>query len=401
MAQVIPPNYPQSFGEGALKGISQTLPDALNAYLERQRKQEELKQEDVALKSLGYDVGGVRNPRLRELLLEGKQKEKKELADFSADSKNYSTINDAFGEKFANVWKASDRGARTELVKSALDATLRGLDINELFSSSELTDLPEKDQISEAKTIEKPIETFEDPFKNLTPKEKVTKRKELRSENLPVYKESQGKVRSLQKEVDSLDTLNKLNESKKLPEGLGRIIINPMTGEPYGLAQLFGKVNPETQRWVKTINDFTTKAKDSFGSRVTNFDLQQFLRRLPGLLNTYDGRKQIIEQMKTINQLDSLYENAIKNVYKTKGLENISYEEAVDIAERNIEDPERELRDKFDRISDTLDSLEFSEGNTTTFDQLPSPKQYIGKRIQDEESGEIFESDGKSWKKVK
>ena len=166
MAQVIPPNYPQSFGEGALKGISQTLPDALNAYLERQRKQEELKQEDVALKSLGYDVGGVRNPRLRELLLEGKQKEKKELADFSADSKNYSTINDAFGEKFANVWKASDRGARTELVKSALDATLRGLDINELFSSSELTDLPEKDQISEAKTIEKPIETFEDPFKN-------------------------------------------------------------------------------------------------------------------------------------------------------------------------------------------------------------------------------------------
>ena len=52
------------------------------------------------------------------------------------------------------------------------------------------------------------------------------------------------------------------------------------------------------QQYIKTLNDFISQAKNFFGARVTNFDLQSFKSRLPSLLNTEEGRRAIIEQMR-------------------------------------------------------------------------------------------------------
>jgi hypothetical protein len=191
----------------------------------------------------------------------------------------------------------------------------------------------------------------------VTPKEMVSIQKETRKDNMPIFIESQKKLRALAHESDSLNVLDSLNKSGKLPDKM-KLSINPSTGQPWGILESTGQVNTETQRFIKTINDFTTQAKDSYGSRVTNFDLQQFMKRLPGLMNTSEGRRQIIEQMKVVNDLNKTYESALKTTFQHYGLDKIPYERAVELAERNIADREETLRQRFNQIESSLDQTQ-------------------------------------------
>ena len=82
----------------------------------------------------------------------------------------------------------------------------------------------------------------------LTPKELAGLKGERRKENLPRYQEAQTKIHTAQGMEDRLAVLDEL--SPYLPKDLGKIIINPETGEPYGVASLLGKVNRQTQRYL-------------------------------------------------------------------------------------------------------------------------------------------------------
>lgn len=209
-----------------------------------------------------------------------------------------------------------------------------------------------------------PIEDFmpevPEPM-GLTPNELVQYHNKLRGENLPHFEETQTQKRFLKNESNALSTLSKITETEKLPQELGRLMIDPETGNlrPYAqvIGGMFGAVNPETQLFIKTVYDFTTKAKDSFGARVTNFDLQTFMNRLPTLLNDDKGRLLIIEQMNLINQLNSLYENALDKVYKHHGLSNIPYEKAVEQAENLIAEDEEKITGKLRSILDRQDEI--------------------------------------------
>ncbi len=110
------------------------------------------------------------------------------------------------------------------------------------------------------------------------------------------------------------------------------------------------------QQFSKTINDFTVSAKDSYGSRVTNFDLNQFMKRLPNLANSEAGRKKIIEQMKIINDLNSLREKTLHDVIdKHGGIRNIDYDEAERLTNKKIKKQTDELKKKFINNNSSLD----------------------------------------------
>lgn len=337
--------------------------------LENQFVPEKLQQELNRLQALEGLENKFAPERLEREVKKAEALKQVELK-FDANEKNYGAIKDAFGEKFANIWKASPTGARTELTKAALESNLRGYDIENLLSN-----------ISSPKSTQSSTNMENGEFpqyilntEGKTPKEVETYKRELRQENLPRYQEAQKRSRSIQKEQDSLNILNNLNESGKLPENaweLAANLINPLTGK----AIIPATLNPETQRFIKTINDFTTKAKDSYGSRVTNFDLQQFMQRLPGLANSAEGRKQIIRQMQISNALDSLYENALKKVYKHYGVGNITQEDADDMSQNMIEDQEKLLKAEYDQISESLDgkSVNNSEGYVLMHDLNGTP----------------------------
>lgn len=314
MVQIIPRAHP-SFGEQINTGLQQGL----------QR---------------GADFGQM---ILKENLARKSEQAKREALS-KAEESNYEKIKEAFGEKFADVWKASPVGARTALETAAIQQGLRQLPIGGLFGES-----------AEGTAIGKQIQgrgnqlslngknfNFPDITKpeGQTPAETVKYQRELRSDNSPIFKENVGKLKGLKDTSQHLKILEDLNH--KIPE-YSRLLVNK-EGNLFASAQKLKAVPKEAERFVKTINDFLTSAKDIFGARVTNYDIAQFKSRLPGLLNSQEGRAEIIKQMQIFNQIEQNYRDALSSVYKHYGLGDIPQEQAEFLAEEMVRDQEEALR---------------------------------------------------------
>ena len=194
--------------------------------------------------------------------------------------------------------------------------------------------------------MEAEAEGFEFPeielFEGLTPREKVGREKDLFNTNAKDYSEVAKKSKSLKNDEMRIGLLERYNDSKKLPEGMDKLNINWKTGD----IRFPALANPETQGFVKTINDFTVKAKETFGARVTNFELQSFMRRLPTLSNSTEGRRLIISQMKSMQELDRLESDSLKEVYDHYGLRGIDPQKAEQVAAELRAPQEERLREK-------------------------------------------------------
>ena len=132
-----------------------------------------------------------------------------------------------------------------------------------------------------------------------------------------------------------------------------------------------------------------------FGARVTNFDLQTFLSRLPGLLNTYEGRKVIIDQMELSSRIAGLYDTALLDVYRHYGQDKITPERADEIAKRKIADEKEALEDELLSLNQDAAAIydESLHGN-----EFPDAASAKGRVIVDDETGKEYVSDGKSWR---
>jgi hypothetical protein len=193
-----------------------------------------------------------------------------------------------------------------------------------------------------------------------TPKDWAEERSTWRKENFPIFEKNRDRVSSTDDDMLATKKLVQLNKSKKLPEGMSRFLINPETGDFYGLAQIAGQASPEVQQWSKLIARFQNRAKDTFGSRVTNFDLQSYMKQFPGLLNTEEGRTRILDMMKINYELDSLYDKALQKIYDHYGLSGIPPEEADNLSRSLIQEKTEKLKDKYLKLDEENQSSEIS-----------------------------------------
>jgi len=206
----------------------------------------------------------------------------------------------------------------------------------------EQTDMISTDRAGDISSVEEEKEVFEwpklDSFQGMSRKEQADMQKFNLSNNSKDYQETIGKVRGFDDEMMRLSQMETLNNSGKLPTGLQNLNINWSTGDIR-----FPKLaNEETQAFVKMVNDFTTKAKDTYGARVTNFELGTFMRRLPTLANTEEGRRLILAQMQQVAALNKLYYDSRKAVYDKYKLKNLDTQQVETIAEQ--------LRDKDEEV---------------------------------------------------
>lgn len=195
-----------------------------------------------------------------------------------------------------------------------------------------------------------------EPPPETTPAEKEKWRDKNQTFNTKLLREVKEKQVSRKNSLIRYNRLSALNNSGKLPEGLGRTIIDPSTSEPYPLASLAGLVNAETQDFVKTMNDFFIDAKNYFGGRVTNFDLQSFKSRLPTLLNTDEGRRVIIEQMKLMEELQLVHDSELEKALRHYG-RNASYTDIENVVEKRTVDKEDEVISKINNLDNAAKYL--------------------------------------------
>lgn len=284
-----------------------------------------------------------------------------------------------YPKDLAKLAATATTGGNTEILKNLLELRQRGFSpIGAQQSQQPQSPIQEpSDEITQA------VKAAKESDVGLTPKERISRQTERYKTGLPVAQEASTKLRSMTRDKERIDLLDKFNESAKLPKGFGRLNV-----DSEGNLRLPFLASPESQRFIKTLNEFSAGAKDTFGSRVTNFDLQQYLQRFPTLLNSKEGRTQIIQQMRIVNDINSLYYKNLKKVFdEAGGARYIDADKAESIAEKRTEPEISKLVKKFDEIGQ--------------FSSLPDASQFKGKKIQDEETGEILQSDGKNWNPVK
>ncbi len=193
------------------------------------------------------------------------------------------------------------------------------------------------------------------PFQGLTPKE-VPKRQDLLfKDNAALFSDNKDKAKGFQNAARSIGQLNNLNNRGNLPKGFGKVLnVNWKTGE----LRVPSLSNPQTELFVKTVNEFIKGAKDSFGARVTNFELDRFMQQLPTLANTEEGRRLILSQMDSVNKLNQLEADSLKEVYQHYGLRGIDREQAETLAEKMRAPKQAALEAQFYRAVDAQEDYE-------------------------------------------
>lgn len=179
---------------------------------------------------------------------------------------------------------------------------------------------------------------------------------------------------------DNLAALNRIEEldRKGNVQGITGNILKRV-----GLGQFR---NADTQELEKLTVSFLGNLKNVFGARPTQFDVQQYLNGLPTTLQSAEGRARVIKNLRAFNEASKLRADALRDILK---------------ANKNRVPGNLDLLIE-EKIGPQLDALHAqiggSEGGTSsTFDQLPDPAQYAGKRIRDTNTGQILQSNGSQW----
>jgi len=217
-------------------------------------------------------------------------------------------------------------------------------------------------------------------------KERTAKEKEYFKKNEPELIKIADHLQNLDIEDTRFARLEKLFQEGKFPSAFTSALFSK-DGQLRPLAASF--VSPEAQEAIKLIQDNLSGAKDTFGARVTNFDVANYLKRLPSLLNTPEGRQRVLRDLRSINQINRLYDEGILEIFDERGgSDKISYSGA-----------ERIFKKKYKKELDALRE-EFINPSKKNFDAKPDASKYMGQKIEDTETGEVFISDGKEWKPV-
>lgn len=234
----------------------------------------------------------------------------------------------------------------------------------------------------------------------------IEQQKSGRQEHLQERKENSARERALFKSnepklIETSERLKGLEAQQARFGRMGELEKNPKVFPSSISAALFSKdgqinalgsalLSPEAQEYQKLTVDSLTNAKDTFGARLTNFDVATYLKGLPGLLNTAEGRARVRRDLELMNEINQLHDRGILEIFEEKGgSDKISYSSAERLFEKKYRDELNNLK------------KEFINPSQKNFSALPDASQYKGKRAKDNKTGEIFMSDGSQWNPVR
>ncbi len=395
MVQILEDNSPQSQRFAGFSRLAQGLGNAaesLKGTLDERQLRADLK------KRFGDEFGNVKDPRIREMLVKGaldkEEAEAKRTAELAQLKKHYPELVKRFGQEEADTLMAlPSTGAQTDYISHLLKQESRNQGFGTQFGEEE--EEPEAEggpELSEGAPKPPPKKAPIDFDRGLTPEERTRREDKRYTTNLPLFTESRTKLNSAESESENLAILSDLSPQIS---ALERININPQTGDLF----LPVAASPEAQRYVKTINDFSRNAKDSYGARVTNFDLTQFMKRLPTLANSEEGRRQIIEQLQIINDINIAHERALQDVLSEHGgIRKIDYDKAQDMAEKRSKKQINELKSKFKNIGSSNEQI--YKNQIEEFKKL-TPKGHVAVRKADGTMGDISKDRLEDFLKVK
>ena len=376
MVQVLSPDSRRSFAQSIMGGLAEGTAQAIPEYFQRQEMQnqqkamaQQLAQENELVKNnYGVDLAGINDPKLRQQIL---------------------------GEQLKQTGKEKLIGKQQQFLsqlgiggKQNQDLNLEGENKKLGFDPLNISD----QEILQANALDpnlgKTLESLRDTaFQKHRDEQKANTAKQgkyfdFNEPKLAAVADSERKLNIENARYARLGEL--FSDPSKFPSGLTAALFTK-EGQLNDIA--YSQLSPEAQEAVKLIIDSTSNIKDTYGARVTNFDLQTYLRKLPSLMNSPEGRTRVLRDLQELNKINQIYNEGIQEVFdEACGTDQIPWSTA-----------EKRFKKKYGKELNTM--LEnFSTPENKVFNEKPDPSKYLGKKLEDKETGEIFISDGKDWK---
>lgn len=415
MVQILEaPERRKGFMESLMSGVAEGLPNAIqqfqqyNQQQQQQQRQQQLMQREnqQIMKNWGADLSGVVDPKTRqiivsELLKQGApakplnplQQSQKALTE--ARIKDLEGTGGFFNEIMGAQGGQGDQETSPDQMQDINQQIMEGPEqqTTQQPQGFDISKLPEdtlrkisgfKGQPGKKGVIGNIAQTELDRRKeeNLLRTKKEIKYFEMNEPELKKIAETERKLDIENARFGRLQEL--FSDTSKFPSSLIASLFSK-EGQINDIA--YSQLSPEAQEAVKLIIDSTSGIKDTYGARVTNFDLQTYLRKLPSLLNSPEGRERVLRDLMSINDINQLYNRGIQDVFDSAGgSDKIPFSEA-----------EKRFKQKYGKeLNQKL--KDFTMPEKKKFDEKPDAKKYLGKKIKDAETGEIFISDGVEWK---
>lgn len=146
------------------------------------------------------------------------------------------------------------------------------------------------------------------------------------------------KARAARQNIHDLERLSELEREGKL-DTPGYIEFLKRSG-----LDVPALMNPGSEEFNKIAASFLRDAKTYLGARISNYELEQFLKTIPNLSQSPEGRKRVIANLKNFNRIALAYNEALKEVMtEHKGVPPLDLSEKI---EDKVEKKMNKLADK-------------------------------------------------------
>lgn len=139
-------------------------------------------------------------------------------------------------------------------------------------------------------------------------------------ETLPFFNDIYKANQTASNNDKRLNKMDELIKTGKLSNPVFSSVLKTLSNGIFGLSlDLHALQNPESQQFEKLSTDFLRDAKSIFGSRLTDADLNAFLKTVPTLTQSNEGKVKLIESMRQFNDASKIRYNVTKELIKANG----------------------------------------------------------------------------------
>lgn len=151
-------------------------------------------------------------------------------------------------------------------------------------------------------------------------KEARIEQRAIDRENAPFIKETRDKYKSALEDERRLNRMEELINTKNLSRPRFVSLLNTLKKGVWGIGLDFtSALTPETQEYDKLTQEFIKGAKNIFGSRITDADLNAFMRLLPDLSKDREGKRRVIHNMRLTNEAAKIKSKIMDDIIKQNG----------------------------------------------------------------------------------
>lgn len=312
-----------SFLHSFVHGLAEQAPDIAGAFLEHKKekkKKQEEEEENKALEALGIPAKGIKNPKLREALLEHTYKSKESQAKNLENEKLTSTIEEQRGlpsgslKGLASNPKIAEQVSRPAKLEKKTQAS-QPIDPEQLAIIQKVRKNPDYREMDELEKYQALTDSGVSRENARDEAELAGKKLERQSKTLETsYKAQEDFIKDTTNKYKAWETETKPKLMQLQKQSTNEQIVSPssakfleLMGIPLGVLE-----NPSSELYQKVSQDLLKGLPETYGNKILAVEVDNFLKTIPTLLNSPDGRRMIASNMLKLGEMKEVYYNEMR-----------------------------------------------------------------------------------------